>query len=210
MRLTPKHITYLKVVIHAVSLGFFTLLVLGVFNGSLGADPTEGISHFTGKAALNTLIITLLVSPIAKRFKQSALMRVRRVIGLYSFFWAGLHLASYALLDLSLNWSLLGSEIISRPYLAVGAVSWVILFLLTLTSNQYMQRYLGKRWQTLHNYVYVAVILSPIHYYWSVKSGLLEPAIYIVISFFLLALRWQTFKRWLPMHWFTLKTTSTN
>ncbi|MEZ8741054.1 protein-methionine-sulfoxide reductase heme-binding subunit MsrQ [Photobacterium swingsii] len=198
MRLTPNHIFYLKLAIHTISLGFVGLLVGLVITEGLGADPVQGLSHFTGKAALNTLIITMLISPIAKHFKQAALIKVRRVIGLYSFFWAGLHLLSYITLDLGFDWGLIGSEIVSRPYLAIGAISWVILFLLTLTSNQYLQRQLGKRWQTLHNTVYIALILSPIHYYWSVKSGIIEPAIYIGISILLLALRWKTFKRWLP------------
>ncbi|MGF1690729.1 protein-methionine-sulfoxide reductase heme-binding subunit MsrQ [Photobacterium kagoshimensis] len=198
MRLIPNHIFYLKVAIHTVSLSFVGLLVGLVITEELGADPVQGLSHFTGKAALNTLIITMLISPVAKYFKQAALIKVRRVIGLYSFFWAGLHLLSYITLDLGFDWGLIGSEIISRPYLAIGAISWVILFLLTLTSNQYLQRQLGKHWQTLHNTVYLALVLSPIHYYWSVKSGITEPAIYIGISLLLLAFRWKTFKRWLP------------
>ncbi|MCG7496509.1 protein-methionine-sulfoxide reductase heme-binding subunit MsrQ [Vibrio sp. Of7-15] len=196
MKLLPKHITVLKAFVHAINLACLSWLVLAVLGDRLGADPIQALSHFTGKAALNMLIVTMLISPVARHFKQGMLVRARRMIGLYSFFWALLHLSVYAWLDLGLNLSLLGEELIKRPYLTIGAVSWLVLFALAITSTQKIQRKMGKRWQTLHNWVYLAVILSPIHYYWSVKSGITEPLIYILISLALLALRWKTFKRW--------------
>ncbi|MCM0148834.1 protein-methionine-sulfoxide reductase heme-binding subunit MsrQ [Photobacterium galatheae] len=198
LKLKPGHITVFKTVIHLVSLSFFALLIFKVLSEQLGADPVQGLSHFTGKAALNTLFLTLLISPIAKWWKQGALVKVRRVLGLYSFFWAATHLLVYILLDLNLNWSLLASEIAERPYLTVGAVCWLILFALAVTSTQGMQRRLGKRWQQLHYWVYLAVILAPVHYYWSVKSDISEPALYLIGALILLGFRRKTFKRWLP------------
>ncbi|MGF1759532.1 protein-methionine-sulfoxide reductase heme-binding subunit MsrQ [Photobacterium sagamiensis] len=198
MKIAPRQIFWLKVFIHTVSLGFLLLLVGQTLTGNLGADPIEGISHFTGKAALNTLMVTLLISPVARYFKQGALVKIRRLVGLYSFFWAVLHLAGYLILDLGLDWQLLGSEIISRPYLTLGATSWIILGALAATSTQGMQRRLGRQWQKLHNWVYLALILSPIHYYWSVKSDVIEPGLYLIVAAILLACRWKTFKRWLP------------
>ncbi|MGF1792853.1 protein-methionine-sulfoxide reductase heme-binding subunit MsrQ [Photobacterium profundum] len=198
MKISPRHIFWLKVIIHIVSLGFLLLLVGQTLTGNLGADPIQGISHFTGKAALNTLMITLLLSPLARYFKQGALVRVRRLVGMYSFFWAALHLSGYLILDLGLDWRLLASEIISRPYLSLGAISWIILASLAITSTQGMQRRLGRRWQKLHNWVYLALLLAPIHYYWSVKSGIVEPGLYILMAITLLSFRWKTFKKWLP------------
>ena len=198
MKLSPRHIFWLKVVIHIVSIGFLLQLVGQTLTGNLGADPIQGISHFTGKAALNTLMITLLLSPLARYFKQGALVRVRRLVGIYSFFWAALHLSGYLILDLGLDWQLLASEIISRPYLSLGAISWIILASLAITSTQGMQRRLGRRWQKLHNWVYLALLLAPIHYYWSVKSGIVEPGLYILMAITLLSFRWKTFKKWLP------------
>ncbi|MCG7587561.1 protein-methionine-sulfoxide reductase heme-binding subunit MsrQ [Photobacterium sp. OFAV2-7] len=198
MKITPRHITVLKVIIHLVSLGFLTMMIAQTMTGGLGADPVEGLSHFTGMAALNTLMITLLISPIARRFKMGQLVKVRRLVGLYSFFWAAIHLLVYLALDLSFDISLLASEIVDRPYLTVGAISWLILFALAVTSTQGMQRRLGPKWQKLHNWVYLALLLAPIHYYWSVKSGLAEPAIYIAGALILLAFRHKTFRRWLP------------
>lgn len=198
MKLTARHITGLKGVIHLTSIAFVALLITNTLSGGFGADPVEGLSHFTGKAALNTLFLTLLVSPVARKFRQGALMKVRRLLGLYSFFWAVLHLLVYLALDLGFNGSLLLSEIVARPYLTLGAVCWLILLALTATSSQGMQRRLGPRWQKLHNWVYLAILLAPIHYYWSVKSGLVEPAIYIVIALILLSFRHKTLRRWLP------------
>lgn len=196
MKLNPKHIIGLKVLIHLAQIFSFTWLVFAVINGHLGADPVQPIIHFTGKAALNTLLVTLLISPIAQKFKQGQLIRTRRLLGVYSFVWAAIHLTSYAWLDLSLEWQLIGSEIIKRPYLVVGAITWVILFLLTVTSMQRMQRRLGKQWQKLHNWVYIAALLAPIHYYWSVKSGVVEPIIYVIFALMLLLIRKDKIKRW--------------
>lgn len=195
-RLTPSHILLMKIAIHAVSLFFVAILVYNTLNGGFGADPIKGIEHFTGKAALNTLILTLLLSPLAKKYKQGGLIRLRRLLGVYSFFWVALHLSAYLALDLNFDWYLLGSEIVKRPYLAVGAVSWIILLLLTLTSPQTIQRRLGKYWQKLHNWVYLALILSPIHYYWSVKSDVLEPIIYLLVCALLLSFRKQKIMGW--------------
>lgn len=196
-KLKPQHITWLKVLIHAISLLFVAILIIQTFNGGFGADPVKGLEHYTGKAALNTLFLTLLISPIARWGKQAALIKVRRVLGLYSFFWALLHLTVYVSLDLGFNWVLIGEEIIQRPYLAIGAVSWLILLLLTLTSTQKIQRKLGTRWQQLHNWVYIALLLSPIHYLWSVKSGITEPVIYLIVACALLYWRKEKLKRWL-------------
>ncbi|WP_305462095.1 protein-methionine-sulfoxide reductase heme-binding subunit MsrQ [Photobacterium leiognathi] len=196
-KLKAQHITWLKVLIHAISLLFVATLIIQTFNGGFGADPVKGIEHYTGKAALNTLFLTLLISPIARWGKQAALIKVRRVLGLYSSFWALLHLSIYVSLDLGFDWALIGEEIIQRPYLAIGAVSWIILLLLTLTSTQKIQRKLGTRWQQLHNWVYVALLLSPIHYLWSVKSGITEPVIYLIVACALLYWRKDKLKRWL-------------
>ncbi|MDK7920336.1 protein-methionine-sulfoxide reductase heme-binding subunit MsrQ, partial [Aerococcus urinae] len=111
--------------------------------------------------------------------KQPLLIRTRRLLGLWCFAWATLHLTSYALLELGINnLALLGSELVTRPYLTLGIVSWLVLLALTLTSTQYAQRKLGRRWQLLHNFVYLVAILAPIHYLWSVKILSPQPVIY--------------------------------
>lgn len=195
MRVTPLQITGIKVMVHFFSLGFVANMAYLVLSNQFGADPVDGLTHYTGLAALNTLIISMLISPIARFTKNGLLVRCRRVVGLYAFFWATLHMLTYFTLDLTLNFTLLGQEIISRPYMTIGFVSWVILLALTITSTAKIQRHMGAKWQRLHNLVYLALILSPIHFYWSAKSELVEPTIYIVLALSLLAIRWKTLKR---------------
>lgn len=154
-----------------------------------GGDPVQFIIHYTGIGALNTLVILLTLSPIARKFKQGALLQTRRMIGLYVFAYASLHLASFISLDLLFEWSLLLSETVKRPYILVGTFSYIILIALSVTSFKSIRRKMGKRWQQLHNCVYLLAILVPIHFYWSVKSEVIEPSIYIVLLSLLLVIR---------------------
>lgn len=124
----------------------------------------------TGLMALKLLLATLLVSPLAQLTRQSLLMRTRRLLGIWCFVWASLHLLSYLLLELGGNVALLGSELLRRPYLTLGLAAWLILLALTLTSTRRAMSALGPRWQKLHNLVYLAAIIAPLHYLWSVKT----------------------------------------
>uniref|UniRef100_A0A8H9YKU0 Protein-methionine-sulfoxide reductase heme-binding subunit MsrQ n=1 Tax=Pseudomonas tritici TaxID=2745518 RepID=A0A8H9YKU0_9PSED len=197
MRLTAKQITWLKVILHLAGLLPFIWLFWAASQGYFSADPAKDIQHFTGRMALKFLLASLLISPLARYAKQPLLIRTRRLLGLWCFAWATLHLTSYALLELGINnLALLGSELISRPYLTLGIVSWVILFALTLTSTQYAQRKLGRRWQFLHNFVYLVAILTPIHYLWSVKILSPQAVIYALLAIGLLAWRYKKFRQW--------------
>lgn len=197
VRLTARQITCLKVALHLA--GFLPLLwlLLSVDQGWFSADPAKDIQHFTGRMALKFLLGTLLVTPLVRFAKQPLLIRVRRLSGLWCFAWATLHLVSYSVLELGIsNLGLLGSELISRPYLTLGIVSWLVLLALALTSFQKAQRRLGRRWQTLHNGIYLVLILAPIHYLWSVKTFSPQPWIYAIIAAFLLAWRYKKFRQW--------------
>ncbi|WP_338560425.1 protein-methionine-sulfoxide reductase heme-binding subunit MsrQ [Erwinia sp. E_sp_B04_7] len=197
-RLTAREITWLKVLLHLA--GFLPLLwlLLSVDQGWFSADPAKDIQHFTGRMALKFLLGSLLITPLARYGKQPLLIRVRRLLGLWCFAWATLHLVSYSVLELGIsNLGLLGSELISRPYLTLGIISWLILLALALTSFQKAQRKLGKRWQTLHNGVYLVLILAPIHYLWSVKTYSPQPWIYALIAAILLVWRYKKFRQWL-------------
>nr|WP_153880059.1 protein-methionine-sulfoxide reductase heme-binding subunit MsrQ [Citrobacter freundii] len=197
MRLTAKHITWLKVCLHLAGFLPFVWLFWAINNGDLSADPVKDIQHFTGRTALKFLLATLLVSPLARYAKQPLLIRTRRLLGLWCFAWATLHLTSYALLELGINnLSLLGRELTTRPYLMLGIISWTLLFTLTLTSTQAAQRKLGKRWQLLHNFVYLVAILAPVHYLWSVKILSPQPIIYAALAVVLLACRYKKFRQW--------------
>lgn len=197
MRLTSKQIIWLKAALHLV--GFLPLLWLlwALQHGGLSADPAKDIQHFTGRMALKFLLLTLLISPLARYAKQPLLIRTRRLLGLWCFAWATLHLISYLLLELGIdNLLLAGQELITRPYLTLGVVSWLILLALAATSTQAAQRKLGRRWQFLHNFVWLAAILAPIHYLWSVKTLSPQPIIYAVLALLLLATRYKKFRQW--------------
>ncbi|MET6676078.1 protein-methionine-sulfoxide reductase heme-binding subunit MsrQ [Citrobacter amalonaticus] len=197
MRLSAKQITWLKVALHLAGLLPFLWLFWAINNGGLSADPVKDIQHFTGRTALKFLLAALLITPLARYAKQPLLIRTRRLLGLWCFAWATLHLTSYALLELGIhNLGLLGRELITRPYLTLGIISWLILLALTLTSTQAAQRKLGKRWQLLHNFVYLVAILAPIHYLWSVKILSPQPIIYALLALLLLACRYKKFRQW--------------
>ncbi len=198
MRLTAKQVTWLKVLLHLAGLLPFIWLFWAASHGYFSADPAKDIQHFTGRMALKFLLASLLISPLARYAKQPLLIRTRRLLGLWCFAWATIHLTSYTLLELGINnLALLGSELVSRPYLTLGIISWVILLALTLTSTQFAQRKLGRRWQLLHNFVYLVAILAPIHYLWSVKILSPQPIIYAVLALGLLAWRYKKFRQWL-------------
>nr|WP_238406886.1 protein-methionine-sulfoxide reductase heme-binding subunit MsrQ [Atlantibacter hermannii] len=192
-----KQIVWLKVILHLAAFLPLVWLFWAANQGYFSADPAKDIQHFTGRMALKLLLATLLVSPLARYAKQPLLIRTRRLLGLWCFAWASLHLTSYALLELGINnVALLGKELVSRPYLTLGIISWLILLALALTSPQAMQRKLGRNWQKLHNFVYLVAILAPIHYMWSVKTLSPQPLIYAALVAVLLALRYKKFRQW--------------
>lgn len=193
-KLPALAITLIKAIIHLAALSTLLYLYLLIDSGQLGADPVKEMIHFLGKTGLNFLLLCLAITPLAKRLKQPGLMRLRRLLGLYSFAWISLHITVFAWLELNWQISFLFEEIVKRPYLAVGMIAWVILLLLSITSINALKRKMKQAWLTLHRWVYLALILGVVHYYWSVKSGLIEATIYIVVALLLLSERRSFFK----------------
>lgn len=188
--LQAKHkLLLLKTLIHVIALWVVAELYYLAITDQLSADPVKEVIHSTGMGGLNLLLLTLLVSPLAKKLKAGWLMQTRRLLGLYAFFYALLHLLSYIFFELQFDFSLLIAEIIERPYITVGMVAFTLLLALTLTSPNVIKRKMGRTWQKLHNYVYLVIILVPVHFYWSVKSDITEPVIYFLMVFGLLWLR---------------------
>jgi len=197
-RLTMKQIFWLKVILHLAAFLPIVWLFYAASQGLLSADPAKDIQHFTGRMALKLLLATLLVTPLARYGKQPLLIRTRRLLGVWCFVWVSIHLLSYSLLELGIdNLNLLGKELIMRPYLTLGFISWLILLVLTVTSTQRAQKALGARWQKLHNAVYVVLILAPIHFIWSVKILSPQPILYAIAALILLGLRYKKFRQWL-------------
>lgn len=195
-RLSAVQITLLKGLIWLAAGLPLLWLPLAAVQGWLSADPAKDIQHFTGLMALKLLLVTLLVSPLARLTRQSLLMRTRRLLGMWCFTWASLHLLSYLLLELGGNLALLGSELLHRPYLTLGVVAWLILLALALTSTRRAMSALGSRWQKLHNLVYLVAILVPVHYLWSVKTLSPQPIFYAIGAGILLAWRYQKIRQW--------------
>lgn len=193
-KIPPIAITLIKVIIHLASLSTLVYFYLLIDSGRLGADPVKEMIHFLGKTGLNYLLITLAITPMSKRFKQPLLGRLKRLLGLYTFAWICLHFAVFLWLELNWEVGLLIDEVIKRPYLTLGMLAWFILLLLSITSLTAIRKKMKQTWFTLHRWVYVAVILGVVHYYWSVKSGVIEPTIYFTLCFILLRERSQYFK----------------
>jgi sulfoxide reductase heme-binding subunit YedZ len=179
-------------------MAFLPLLALYLlaFTDQLGADPVEDVIHFTGIGAFNLLLISLLITPIAKKYRQGYLLQTRRLVGLYSFTYALFHLLNFLVFEVQFDLELFFGEIIDRPYITVGMSAIIILFSLAVTSITALRRKMGKNWQKLHNWVYIAVLLIALHFFWSVKSDIVEPMIYVAMAVFLLCLRKDKIKRW--------------
>ena len=197
MRLQAKHIFWLKLLIHISALTPFIFTFYQAMTDQLGGDPVKALIHFTGISAFNLLLLSLLISPMAKKFKQGQLINLRRVLGLYSFFYAFAHFLCFILFELQMEWLLLLSEIVKRPYITVGFIAWLLLLAMSFTSTKGWQKRLGKSWQALHNWVYLALALVALHYIWSVKSVTPQPLVYIALSLLLLSFRKPKLKRWL-------------
>jgi sulfoxide reductase heme-binding subunit YedZ len=195
-RLTTPWLFWLKGLMHCIGLLPIIYLVLLVLNDKAGGDPVQYIIHYTGVGALNALIATLLISPIAKKFKQGMLLQTRRLVGLYVFAYASLHILAFFSLDLLFAWGLFFEEVLKRPYILVGAAAYLLLTALTFTSFKTIMRKMGRRWQKLHNAIYLIALLIPIHFYWSVKSEIIEPILYFIIMGLLLGIRLKKSRWW--------------
>lgn len=156
---------------------------------SLGANPIEELLHDLGRWGLKFLLITLLVTPLRRWTGWNWLVRFRRMLGLFAFFYIMLHFLVYAVLDQGLDMAAIVEDVIKRPYITLGMMGLLLLIPLAVTSTRAMMRRLGKSWQKLHRLVYVIAILAVWHFYWQVKLDTLDASIYALILAFLLATR---------------------
>jgi len=165
------------------------LLAGRIAAGRLGANPVEEVLHFTGDWALRLLLVTLAVTPLRRLTGLGWLLRFRRMLGLFAFFYALLHFTVYLVLDRTLDWGEIVADLSKRPYIMVGFAAFVLLVPLAVTSTRGWVRRLGRRWQVLHRSVYLIAILGVLHFLWLVKADLREPLIYAGVLAVLLAFR---------------------
>ena len=203
MARTTNRIIAAKLLVHLLALTPVAILAWQFYDvwktggDTLGADPVAEIEHRLGLWALRLLLITLAITPLRQLSGQPVLIRFRRLLGLYAFFYASLHLAAYLGLDLRGYWTQIFEEIAKRPYITVGFTAWLLLVPLALTSTQGWVRRLGRNWIRLHRLVYVIGVLAVLHFWWLVKSDIREPLLYAALLAVLLG--WRGAK-WLSRH----------
>ncbi|KAB7674144.1 sulfite oxidase heme-binding subunit YedZ [Plesiomonas shigelloides] len=172
----------LSIITHGISVLVFCHLFYLLTLGGFGSDPIKELEHFTGKTAINYIFIIVLIPIISKVIHCHNLFTQLKALGLYCFTWATLHLSIYIILDLGFDLALFFNELTARLYLAIGGICWLILLLMALTSSKKAQCILGKYWSYLHKLIYIATILTSIHYIMAVKSGKTEAYIYLTIA----------------------------
>jgi methionine sulfoxide reductase heme-binding subunit len=188
-----------KTAVHAAALTPLAILswqfldVWRTGSDALGADPVAEIEHRLGIWALRLLLATLAITPLRQLTGQPALVCFRRMLGLYAFAYASLHLAAYLALDLRGYWSLVFEEIVKRPYITVGFAAWLLLVPLAITSTGGWIRRLGRNWTRLHKAVYAVAALAVLHFWWVVKTDWREPLLYATILALLLG--WRGWRR---------------
>ena len=164
------------------------------FGGAdLGTNPIEEVQDTLGQWGLRLLLVTLAVTPLRDWFNAPWLISLRRMLGLYAFFYVLLHFLTWFILDQNMYWSGIVKDIAERPFITIGFSALLLLTPLAITSTNGMMRRLGRRWKTLHRLIYPIVLLGVWHYYWQVKADVREPLVYLSIALTLLG--WRVWKR---------------
>ena len=197
--MTSRRLIFAKTFVHLAALSPLAILswqmwsVAKTGSNALGADPVAEIEHRLGLWALRFLLLTLAITPLRQLTGWNVLVRFRRMLGLYAFAYATLHLAAYLGLDLRGYWVQIFEDIAKRPYITVGFVAWLLLVPLAATSTTGWIKRLGRNWTRLHMLAYAVAVLAVLHFWWLVKSDIREPALYAGIAALLLG--WRAWKR---------------
>ena len=187
-------IKYFKPIIFILSTIPFLFITYKIFFNKLGPEPVKEITHFTGEWTLIFICLTLSMSPLKKLTNINYWVKVRRMFGLFVFFYASMHLLTYVGIDYRFSWQPIFEDVIKKKYIFVGFAAWVLLIPLTITSSQKMMLLLKQNWKKLHRLIYVIAILGSLHFIWLSKTIYFKPLIYFVLIIFLLILR-INFKR---------------
>ena len=179
----------LRRVIFAAALVPAAALVYGALTDNLTANPIDYITDTTGTTALSLLIITLTVTPLRRLTGRNELIRLRRMLGLFAFFYACLHMSTWLVLDWFFDFASMAADVVERPFITLGMTTFLLLLPLAVTSTAGMIRRLGRRWQQLHRLVYVAAITAIIHFWWVVKADFREPRLFALALSVLLGFR---------------------
>ena len=182
-------IKYFKPSIFILSTIPFLIIIYKIFFNKLGPEPVKEITHFTGEWTLIFICLTLAMSPLKKLTNLNFWVKGRRMLGLFVFFYASLHLFTYVGIDYRFSWQPIFDDVVKKKYIFVGFAAWLLLIPLTLTSSQKMMLLLKQNWKKLHRLIYVIAILGSLHFIWLSKTIYFKPLIYFVIITILLFLR---------------------
>lgn len=186
---TASRIRRVKPLVFAACLIPVLLLVRDAFTGGLGVNPIEDVTHRTGGWALRFLLLTLAVTPLRRLAGWHGLIRFRRMLGLFAFFYAVLHFSTYLVFDHFFDLLLILDDVAERKYVTAGFVGFVLMIPLAVTSTAGWIRRLGRRWTALHRLVYASAAAGVVHFLWLVKIDVAEPLIYAAVLALLLAAR---------------------
>ena len=167
----------------------FIVIVYKIFLNKLGPEPIKEITHHTGEWTLLFLIFTLAMSPLKQITNLNIWISVRRMLGLFAFFYASLHMLTYVGLDYRFDMNEISKDILTKRFIFVGFAAWLLLVPLALTSSKKMMSVLKQYWKKLHRLIYLIALLGVTHFIWLVKKDVTEPLIYLLIILFLLAFR---------------------
>ncbi len=180
---------FIKPLVFALCLLPAITLAWQLYADQLGANPIEEVADASGEWTLRFLLITLMATPLKRLFGWHWVVRIRRMLGLFAFFYATLHLATYLWLDQFFDWGEIWLDILDRPFITVGMLAFVLLLPLVVTSTNTMVRRLGRNWKHLHRLAYVVPLLGVLHFWWLVKADVLEPFVYGAVLVVLLGFR---------------------
>ena len=181
--------SYFKPSIFILSIIPFLIITYKIFLNKLGPEPVKEITHFTGEWTLIFICLTLSMSPLKRFTNFTFWIKIRRMLGLFVFFYATLHMLTYVIIDYRLDWNQILDDVVKKKYIFVGFAAWVLLIPLVLTSSQKMIKTLKQNWKKLHRLIYIIAVFGSLHFIWLSKTIYFKPLIYFLIITFLLILR---------------------
>ena len=181
--------SYFKPSIFILSIIPFLIITYKIFLNKLGPEPVKEITHFTGEWTLIFICLTLSMSPLKRFTNFTFWIKIRRMLGLFVFFYATLHMLTYVIIDYRFDWNQILDDVVKKKYIFVGFAAWVLLIPLVLTSSQKMIKTLKQNWKKLHRLIYIIAVFGSLHFIWLSKTIYFKPLIYFVVITVLLVLR---------------------
>ena len=180
---------YLKPGVFILSLIPFLIITYKIFFDRLGPEPVKEITHHTGEWTLIFIVLTLLMTPLKRITKSNIWISFRRMLGLFVFFYATIHLMTYIVVDYRFDWQQIYDDVLKKKYVFIGFSAWLLLIPLAATSSQKMTKLLKQNWKKLHRLIYVIAIFGALHYIWLSKTIFFKPLIFAIIILILLMFR---------------------